>query len=192
LRRWEAEVNEKLILDGEHRIGIYAEHNVDGLLRGDTSARTAYYTAGYGKYLTANEIRKLENLPAVEGGDQLMQAVNLAPAGNGADKPQDKPDKPQRAIDPALRGLLADVCGRIARREAGAVSKAVERGEPLEPVYAELRQFAGTLLSPVLPDEKLSSLLTSTLTTGGNSGEETRSAELLKAVLDAMGDTDNE
>jgi HK97 family phage portal protein len=198
IKRWESEVNRKLIQNGEHRIGIYAECDTNALLRGDTESRYAAYAIGrqWG-WLSINDIRQRENMSKIKGGDTYMQPLNMQdtdkPAGadKPAEQPQEAPDKPQRA-NPVLRGLLADVCGRIARREAGAVAKAQERGDDLQAVYAELRQFAGTLFAPVLDAEKLSSLLSNQLTTGGNSGEETRSAELLSAVLEAMGDTDNE
>ena len=55
--------------------------NVDGLLRGDYSKRMAgYATARQNGWLSANEIRELENMnpiPADEGGDLLLVNGNM-------------------------------------------------------------------------------------------------------------------
>lgn len=61
---------------------------VDGLLRADTATRyAAYVQARQAGWLSANEIREMENLPPVDGGDEVQQtpvggAPNLQP---GAD-----------------------------------------------------------------------------------------------------------
>lgn len=61
----------------------YAEFNLTGLLRADTAARSAYYTAGLnGGWLSINDVRRLENLNAVEGGDVHRVPLNTAPATN--------------------------------------------------------------------------------------------------------------
>ena len=58
---------------------------VDGLLRADTQVRyAAYVQARQAGWLSANEIRALENYPPVDGGDQVQQtpvggAPNTAP-----------------------------------------------------------------------------------------------------------------
>ena len=33
--------------------------------------------------MTVNEIRRLEDMPAVPGGDVLLQPLNMAPVGDG-------------------------------------------------------------------------------------------------------------
>lgn len=73
LRSWckriEAEFNSKLFTNRE--TGRYfVRFNLDGLLRGDTKARTDYYkTMRLIGALSPNEIRKLENMNPREGGD---------------------------------------------------------------------------------------------------------------------------
>lgn len=49
----------------------------------DQAADVNYYKAGLGNapWLTVNEVRERENLPAIDGGDQLMQPFSLAPLG---------------------------------------------------------------------------------------------------------------
>jgi phage portal protein BeeE len=53
---------------------LQPEWLVDGLLRADTQVRyAAYVQARQAGWLSANEIRALENYPPVEGGDQVQQ-----------------------------------------------------------------------------------------------------------------------
>ena len=49
---------------------LHAEHNLDGLLRGDSTARAAYMGVMADKGLrTRNELRRVDNLPPLSGGD---------------------------------------------------------------------------------------------------------------------------
>lgn len=53
---------------------LYPEFKVDSLLRGSTAERfTAYVAARQAGWLSANEIRELENYPAVTDGDNVQQ-----------------------------------------------------------------------------------------------------------------------
>lgn len=66
----------------------YVKYSVEGLLRGDSAARAAFYTAlrGIG-VLNADEIRELEDRPPIPGGKgkEYLQPMNFAPLGT---KPQ--------------------------------------------------------------------------------------------------------
>lgn len=71
LRTWEAAYR-RVLLDPSERSTTSIEFVVDDLLRGDTTTRaTAYAQFRSAGVMTANEIRKLENLPALPGGDEL-------------------------------------------------------------------------------------------------------------------------
>lgn len=59
--------------------GQYVEFDAAGLLRGSLLQRYQAHAIAFGRFLTANEIRQLENLPPVDGGDELLAPVNLAP-----------------------------------------------------------------------------------------------------------------
>lgn len=52
---------------------VQVEFQVQGLMRGDSKTRATFYTkmASVGA-MTPNEIRKLENLPPIEGGDEIL------------------------------------------------------------------------------------------------------------------------
>ncbi|MGI4846844.1 MAG: phage portal protein [Janthinobacterium lividum] len=75
----EQEIRRALLTPAE-RTQYFAEYSVEGLLRGDTAARSAFYaTALQNGYMTSNEVRALENLPPVAGGDELRVQSNLVP-----------------------------------------------------------------------------------------------------------------
>lgn len=73
----------------------YAKYNLEGLLRGDSQARAAFYTAmrNLGVF-SANEIRELEDRPPVDGGDSRIQPMNMAPLGSENVTPQGSEDDP--------------------------------------------------------------------------------------------------
>lgn len=64
----------------------FAKFNVEGLLRGDYASRmTGYATARQNGWMSANDIRELENMdriPAEEGGDLYLINGNMLPLGN--------------------------------------------------------------------------------------------------------------
>lgn len=68
-KKIEVEFNTKIFSSRE--LGkVFFRFNLDALLRGDTTARTAYYTAAIaGRWMSPNEVRTLENMNPYEGGD---------------------------------------------------------------------------------------------------------------------------
>jgi hypothetical protein len=97
LTRFEQEFNRKLF----PRSPFYAQFKHQGLMRGDSGARSAYYASGHQNgWLTTNEIRKAEDLPPVPGGDQLYVQTNLAPIGKlPAAEPAFAPGKTNNEVD---------------------------------------------------------------------------------------------
>jgi HK97 family phage portal protein len=84
LRRIEQAIGKQLLTPAERAQGHFAEFNLEGLLRGDSKARAAFYQimTQIG-VMSRNECRKKENLPPVEGGDEILvqsQYVPLADA----------------------------------------------------------------------------------------------------------------
>lgn len=80
LVRWEQAINRDLFRPDER--GIYfAEHLIDGLLRGDIQSRYQAYAIGRQQgFLSANDIRALENMNPVEHGDIYLVPLNMVPA----------------------------------------------------------------------------------------------------------------
>lgn len=69
LLMWEQAINHKLLTEAGRRT-YFAEHQVEGLLRGDSGNRAAFYEKGIASgWLLPSEARRLENLPTVEGID---------------------------------------------------------------------------------------------------------------------------
>ena len=72
---WEQSISSKLLTDTGRRT-YFAEHAVEGLLRGDSVNRADFYTKGIAaRWLLPSEARRLENLPVIEGIDRV-QAPN--------------------------------------------------------------------------------------------------------------------
>lgn len=92
LTGYEQEIAAKLLLDSEIQAGYYVKWNVDSIVRSDIKTRYEAYRVGIqGGFLTPNEVRALEELPALDGGDVLLVNGAMRPleqvaqgGGNGA------------------------------------------------------------------------------------------------------------
>ena len=78
LKRIEQALEKQLLTPIDRAAGLQVEFVVEGLLRGDSTARAAFYNSGLQNgWMTINEVRNLENLPPVDGGDiPRMQVQN--------------------------------------------------------------------------------------------------------------------
>lgn len=76
----EQEDTYKLLTAAEQQKGLQIRRNMMGELRGDWNARAAYYRtlSDIGAY-SPNDIRALEDMPAVEGGDSCKASLNYVP-----------------------------------------------------------------------------------------------------------------
>lgn len=102
LKRHEQAMQRDLLTPSE-RNSHYIEFNISGLLRGNQSARYAAYAVGrqWG-WLSINDIRRMENMPPVEGGSVYLQPLNMVDASDpNATKP--KPDA--QAVDQIAKAL---------------------------------------------------------------------------------------
>ena len=82
LRRWEEQLDNKLLTSAERLAGMFFEHKIAGLLRGDIKTRyEAYKTAIGNGFMSINEVRRLENLnPIGPQGDQYYVPLNMTTA----------------------------------------------------------------------------------------------------------------
>ena len=79
LVRWEQELNRKLFKESE-KGKFFFKYTIEGLLRGDTKTRSDFYKDLFNiGVLSPNDIRQLENLNPVDGGDTYYVPLNLAP-----------------------------------------------------------------------------------------------------------------
>ena len=82
--RWEQALDAKLLSEGE-RERYFTRFVVDGLMRGDTTSRYQAYAIGrQNGWLSANDIRELEEMNPIEGGDVYLVPLNMVDAGEGA------------------------------------------------------------------------------------------------------------
>ena len=106
--RWEQSLSRALFTPEEKK-KYFFKFNVEGLLRGDYQSRmNGYATARQNGWMSANDIRELENLdriPAEEGGDLYLINGNMLPlvhAGAFADidsgKEESEPDEQSEEV----------------------------------------------------------------------------------------------
>ena len=104
LVRWEQSI-QRTLFSPEEKKRYFAKFNVEGLLRGDYASRmSGYATARQNGWMSANDIRELENMdriPAEEGGDLYLINGNMLPLGNAgafADTQTGKEENPDEEV----------------------------------------------------------------------------------------------
>jgi len=161
LVRWEQELNRKLLTSEERASGLFIEFNIDALLRGDSAARSAFYTIGrqWG-YLSANDVRDRENLPGLgDKGDVYMIPFNMGNAEDLVSTPGGDPLLPppdddairarrdvrtltlRRRIKQAQKPIIEDHARVVVAREVGAVRKLLSRLAASEDFGATSQKF---------------------------------------------------
>ncbi|GAB5100505.1 phage portal protein [Caballeronia sp. HLA56] len=97
VKRHEQAKTRDLLLPSERK-QYFIEYNLSGLLRGDQGSRYAAYAVGrqWG-WLSINDIRRLENMPPVNGGDIYLSPLNMVDASKPLSVPPEsaKPSKAQ-------------------------------------------------------------------------------------------------
>lgn len=110
----------KNLLSPAERMKFSAEFVIEGLLRGLSATRAAFYaSAAQNGWLTRNEIRRLENKPPLPGGDVLTVQSNLVPL----DQLGKAPAADKTASD-AIKAWLG-----IESSSAGVPAKGVENAQ---------------------------------------------------------------
>ncbi|HAY4576679.1 TPA: phage portal protein [Escherichia coli] len=72
---------DRCLLDSDD--DVFAEFSVEGLLRADSAGRAAYYTSALQNgWMSRNDVRRLENMPPIEGGDIYTVQLNLTQLKN--------------------------------------------------------------------------------------------------------------
>lgn len=147
LKRWEQAITRDLIL--APRV-YFVEHDVAGLLRGDQKARYEAYQIGIQNgWLSANDVRRLENLNPIPDGD-IYRAVGAVNPNDPTAKAFSEsvqafwgmqlkaiakdsvPAAATKAVTPAhdahYREIVRATAARVARKEALALGRAAKRG----------------------------------------------------------------
>jgi HK97 family phage portal protein len=113
LRPWTVKFEQEVSLKLAEQPAIYVEHLFDALLRADTKTRFEAYRQGReGGWLSANDIRKMESMEEIVGGDSYLVPLNHSTVGG-----------PAAPAAQAARAALVDAVERFARREAEHAKK---------------------------------------------------------------------
>ena len=84
LKRAEQAMEQQLLTAADRAAGVSIEYNLEGLLRGDSAARSAFYASALANgWMTINEVRALENLLPVTGGDVPRMQMQNVPITQG-------------------------------------------------------------------------------------------------------------
>lgn len=77
-KRWEQELDFKLLTERQRQSGLYFHINMNALLRGDIKTRTEYYKVMGQGFMPGNEIRQFEDLQPLPGLDEPFVPLNMA------------------------------------------------------------------------------------------------------------------
>lgn len=119
--RWEQSLN-RALLNGDEKKTYFFKFNVEGLLRGDYQSRmNGYAIARQNGWMSANDIRELENLDKIsaeDGGDLYLVNGNMLPlkdAGAYANK-NNKEDSTDEEVLELQKGEERNRSGRKSTR----------------------------------------------------------------------------
>lgn len=122
--------------------GVYAEFNISAKLRGSFEEQAAAAsTATGGPWMTRNEIRARNNLPRVEGGDELIVPLNVTAGGLAS--PRDTAPDSAGGV-PKARGLPRV---KASGRPSDLGTAAAERDALTESLVRWTEQKTGALLT---------------------------------------------
>lgn len=123
----------------------YVKHNLAGIVRGDIKTRYDAYAVGrqWG-WLSANDIRSLEDMNPISGGDNYLIPVNMTILRDGEvipiNAPQPTPSIPGQAViereeeektvkvrPDSFAGIFLDAAQQVVNKECRAIENAYKR-----------------------------------------------------------------
>lgn len=115
---------------------LYLEFNLEAKMRGSFEEQAAAAsTAAGAPWMTVNEIRGRNNLPSIEGGDELVTPLNVTVGGQAS--PRDSAPDPTDEADEAPEAL--GTSARSVSFKAGAPEISVESaGESLSQFFGRM------------------------------------------------------
>jgi len=164
---WEEELTEKLLTTKQRTSDEFSfEFITAGLLRADLLQRYQAYQVGIAsEFLSPNEVRRMENMRAREGGD-VFQNPNTkpsSPAENSRSQKLDKIDvdidvEPDAKLKKALDDLLIDRMTRMVKLESSKAIQAAASDKNfvawLEVFYADFGNKIKEALEPCIATAK--------------------------------------
>lgn len=117
---WEQAISLRLFT-GLERKRYFAEHSIEGLLRGDSQARAEYYAKMFQiGVFSINDIRELENQNSIgSDGDKHFVPLNMV----SVDRAGQPTPQPARNLEP----IVADARARILRRAKADIMREAEK-----------------------------------------------------------------
>lgn len=154
---WEQEYDRKLCTNG-----LYTKHSLEGLLRGDSASRAAFYRElFYLSSISPDEIREKEDWnPIPDGmGKRYYVQANMIPADK-LDAYLEKnalPSQGTKARD-AARAMLGDAVKRIAEREKQNILRQAKKNPAglagwLPEYYRDFKEFIIRQVEPALGEK---------------------------------------
>jgi HK97 family phage portal protein len=160
LRSWlvrlEQSYNMSLLSPSE--LGQYFfEHAIEGLLRGDAAARSAFYSALFPiGGITPNQICELENWnPIGPDGDKRFVPLNMVPLDEAGQQTVTPPATQQNSLiyrsrlENAYLRLFSDAVGRITRQESQRVNWLRKNDGDIDEFYREFPDYIEKQVNPV-------------------------------------------
>lgn len=171
--RWEQQINKDLLLRVRDQ-DYFAEFLLDALKRGDLTSRGNYYNQGWGKWLTTDDIRDLENqnpyTPPTDPKDvgkvlvwqqgfanaediatgKTLASKNPPPVSGGPGGNPDQSASRRRHIL-AQRAAFSAIADRIIRREIADLARMKKRTDAtLDAFYDDHRDYIKKNFGPSL------------------------------------------
>jgi HK97 family phage portal protein len=171
LVNWEQALGMALLTDAERR-QYFPEHILDAFLRGDASARGAFYKTLWeiGAF-SPNDIREKENLNPVTDGDLYFVPLNYAPLDQigelflpesvpmpgprpgslvGGDEEEDEEEDEQKALPAPLESRALDHRLRLREAYRPLLADLIERTLEVEgpAILEQAKQHLGTRAAP--------------------------------------------
>jgi len=172
--RWEQVISKKLLFPDERK-DYFAEFLVEGLLRGDVESRYKAYSVGrqWG-WLSANDVRELENMDPLpdEQGNIYYVPVNMLPAGTAqetknllladyrADRAYAQAAIHRHQTAQSYRRVFEDAVQRVVKRETDNILRAAKKylglrasadfDAWLEDFYRDFPEFISKQVEPAI------------------------------------------
>jgi len=193
LVEWEQECEDKLLSDSEKDGDTHlVEFIRQALLRADLKTRYTAYSVGIQNgFLSRNEARSRENLNPVDGGDELLQPLNMTTVDEGKDEDNPQGDKGSGEMKAAAyRELITSILRRWTTRLTAHAVKAAKHSDTF---HDWLEKDLEGLNRPQLEAELSPAVRVIVLCTLGTTGNNTKKiaseyfAEVRKMLNDASG-----
>lgn len=217
LRPWcvriEQSLNKGLFFPSE-QVTFYVEHVVDALLRGDIQSRyNAYAIARQNGWLSANDVRRLENMNSIEGGDIYLSPLNMIDASTIGAAPATTPaasgspttarsieyrftcpvwmrENARRGLDWHEQGLSGDGVVERTIREAKAMAAGVVSEDKVVRMAAwfarHMSDLSAPAASPDHPDFPSAGVVAHALWGGGTRSQSLRAKAWAEAKRDQL------